>query len=174
MRKYIASLLIMPCLLFNVCSVVRAQSSGDTDDNRIQALAVCDSSHYSAIPDNIRQDKALANGTLSDNIRDVEDAYEDIAGCYGNLAASLLFKLPRPCHDVSLACDDRADKLFRTQSYACAHAAGINVMVAAAEQEVYWWQRADSLGSNLATRGNVQQAERDLKDFQKYACRNSR
>jgi hypothetical protein len=154
-----------------VTPIVGAQQS---DDGRFEMIEQCklSSSNNAAYDDSaIQYDKALAAGTLSDNFRDVQDAYHAIAECYGDVAGHLILALPAPCHEVSDSCLSRTETVEASQAYNCANRSAIRIILNVLNHAVDWFERTDAMGTEPGTRMDVASAQKDLKYYQQHACR---
>lgn len=151
-----------------VATVVGAPKS---DDERFQMIMQCHPDEAASDANGVIQyNKALAAGALSDNPRDVQDAYIAIGGCYGDIAGRLITALPLPCQGYSASCLARIEAATESRAYNCANKSAIKLVVNALSEEVRWYQRADAMGSEPGTRNLIESAQKDLTFYQKYAC----
>lgn len=160
--------LLIAALSFANPAAVTAQ---DSDDARFQMIKHCDENNRVLVDSVVQYDIALAAGSLSDNRRDVQDAYMAIAMCYGGVAGHLILALPLPCHDTSQSCLSRTESVTASQAYNCANKSSIRAILNALTQEVHWWQRADAMGTEPGTRSSLAYAQNDLRFYQEHTCR---
>jgi len=166
--KAMLAIVAFIALVVAVTPIVGAQQS---DDERFGMIEQCDSNNDTSDDSAIQYDKALAVGALSDNFRDVQDAYRAIAACYGDVAGHLILALPAPCHAVSDSCLSRIETVEASQAYNCANRSAIRIILNVLNHEVYWFERTDAMGTEPGTRMDVASAQKDLKYYQQHACR---